>query len=171
MYIKYTIKTNYSIEEYFLEIDERCTWKNIEAQIDYSLRSQAFEEEYKLVEWKEVSERYVKARQKLIKLYNEIFEVPVDEAFFGGEENVTLESIISGMDWQVVNNGIYRCICNGKECIKAKPVDMLGNYPESDENGEWKICKDCKNNNCPGKCHGWKFGIYKETEIQNEKVI
>ena len=56
MYIKYTIKTFYSIEEYFLEIDEECTWKNIEAQIDYSLKSQAFEEEYKLVEWKEVSD-------------------------------------------------------------------------------------------------------------------
>ena len=106
MYIKYKIRTDYSTEEYFLEIDEQCTWKNIEMQIDYSLRSQAFEEEYKLVEWKEVSEKYAKTREKLIKLYNEIFEEPVEEAFFGGEENVTLESIISGMEWALEHNGI-----------------------------------------------------------------
>lgn len=98
MYIKYKIRTDYSTEEYFLEIDEKCTWKNIEAQIDESLRSQAFEEEYKIVKWEEVSEKYAKAREKLIKLYDEIFEEPVDEAFFGGEENVTLETIISNMD-------------------------------------------------------------------------
>lgn len=105
MYIKYKIRTDYSTEEYFLEIKENIKGDDIELQklkielrVDESLRSQAFEEEYKIVEWKEVSERYAKAREKLIKLYDEIFEEPVDEAFFGGEENVTLETIISNMD-------------------------------------------------------------------------
>ena len=38
-YIKFTIKTPYSIEEYFLEADKN---KNINAQIDNALTNMAF---------------------------------------------------------------------------------------------------------------------------------
>lgn len=97
-YIKFTIKTPYSIEEYFLEADKN---KNINAQIDNALTNMAFEEEYEIIDCIELSQSYVKSREKLIKIYEKLFNETVEEAFCPGEKYITLEGIIDGIEWEL----------------------------------------------------------------------
>lgn len=98
IYIKFIIKTSYSIEKYFLEADKN---KNINAQIDNALANIAFEEEYKIIDCIELSQSYVKSREKLIKIYEKLFNETVEEAFCSGEKYITLEGIIDGIEWEL----------------------------------------------------------------------
>ena len=98
IYIKFIIKTSYSIEEYFLEADKN---KDINTQIDNALANIAFEEEYKIIDYIELSQSYVKAREKLIKIYEKLFNETVEEAFCPGEKYITLEGIIDGIEWEL----------------------------------------------------------------------
>jgi len=97
-YIKFTIKTSYSTEEYFLEVNKD---KDIYTQIDNALTSMAFEEEYKIIDCIELSQSYVEAREKLIKIYEKLFNETVEEAFCPGEKYITLEGIIDGIEWEL----------------------------------------------------------------------
>lgn len=97
-YVKFTIKTSYSIEEYFLEVDKN---KDINTQIDNALANIAFEEEYKIIDYIELSQSYVEAREKLIKIYEKLFNETVEEAFCSGEKYITLEGIIDGIEWEL----------------------------------------------------------------------
>lgn len=97
-YIKFTIKTPYSVEKYFLEADKN---KDINTQIDNALANIAFEEEYKIIDYIELSQSYVEAREKLIKIYEKLFNETVEEAFCSGEKYITLEGIIDGIEWEL----------------------------------------------------------------------
>lgn len=97
-YVKFTIKTLYSVEEYFLEADKN---KDINTQIDNALANIAFEEEYKIIDYIELSQSYVEAREKLIKIYEKLFNETVEEAFCSGEKYITLEGIIDGIEWEL----------------------------------------------------------------------
>lgn len=99
-YIKFIIKTPYSIEEYFLELEADKN-KDINTQIDNALINMAFEEEYKIIDCIELSQSYVKAREKLIKIYEKLFNETVEEAFCPGEKYITLEGIIDGIEWEL----------------------------------------------------------------------
>ena len=96
-YIKFIIKTPYSIEEYFLEADKN----DINIQIDNALVNIGFEEEYKIIDYIELSQSYVEAREKLIKIYEKLFNETVEEAFCSGEKYITLEGIIDGIEWEL----------------------------------------------------------------------
>ena len=61
----------------------------------------AFEEEYKIIDCIELSQSYVKAREKLIKIYEKLFNETVEEAFCPGEKYITLEGIIDGIEWEL----------------------------------------------------------------------
>ena len=95
-YIKFTIKTSYSTEEYFLEVNKD---KDIYTQIDNALTSMAFEEEYKIIDCIELSQSYVEAREKLIKIYEKLFNETVEEL----TQSLMPLFAKNGMDWMYAN--------------------------------------------------------------------
>lgn len=123
-YIKFIIKTPYSIEEYFLEADEN---KDINTQIDNALANIAFEEEYKIIDYIELSQSYVEAREKLIKIYEKLFNETVEEAFCSGEKYITLEGIIDGIEWELKT-----------EEEKEKTLESIYKISRRENNGNYK---------------------------------
>lgn len=93
--IVFTIKTAYSREKYFLELEENTEkpWE-IKDQIETALISKmCFCDRYDLVRYKEVDEKYIAKREKAIKELESIINDTCDEYFCCGEEFVTLESL------------------------------------------------------------------------------
>ena len=93
--IVFTIKTAYSREKYFLELEENTEkpWE-IEDQIETALFGKmCFCDAYDLVRYKEVDEKYIAKREKAIKELESIINDTCEEYFCCGEEFVTLESL------------------------------------------------------------------------------
>ena len=89
--IVFTIKTAYSREKYFMELKDG---QDVEDQIDTALlRDMCFCDEYKLVKYKEVDEKYIAKREKAIKELESIINDTCEEYFCCGEEFVTLEAL------------------------------------------------------------------------------
>ena len=89
--IVFTIKTAYSREKYFMELEDG---QYVEDQIYTALlRDMCFCDEYKLVRYKEVDEKYITKREKAIKELESIINDKCEEYFCCGEEFVTLESL------------------------------------------------------------------------------
>lgn len=97
--IIFTIKTEYSTENYFLEVNEN---DSIELQIDNALAEICFCDAYEIVSYKEVSEDYIEERNALMEEYKRLFNETVEEAFCGGKYT-TLEAIKKDMDWRKNN--------------------------------------------------------------------
>ena len=97
-YIKFTIKTYYSIENYFTEIN---TGEDVISQINDALMEDAFCDDYDIVKWNIVSADYVQSREKAITIYEKLFgESPYEDSTHG--EHVTLEDIV-GMIYYNLN--------------------------------------------------------------------
>ena len=94
--IIFTIKTAYSEENYFLEVNEN---DSIEFQIDNSLAEICFCDAYEIVSYKEVSEDYTEERKTLMKEYEKLFNETVEDAFMSGKYT-TLEAIKNDMYWR-----------------------------------------------------------------------
>lgn len=93
--IVFTIKTAYSREKYFLELEENTEkpWE-IKDQIETALISQmCFCDAYDLVKYKEVDEKYIAKREKAIKELESIINDTCEEYFCCGKEFVTLEAL------------------------------------------------------------------------------
>lgn len=93
--IVFTIKTAYSREKYFLELEENTEkpWE-IKDQIETALISKmCLCDAYDLVKYKEVDEKYIAKREKAIKELERVINDTCDEYFCCGEEFVTLESL------------------------------------------------------------------------------
>ena len=93
--IVFTIKTAYSREKYFLELNEGTEnpWE-IKDQIETALfKDMCFCDEYKLVRYKEVDDKYIAKREKAIKELESIINDTCEEYFCCGEEFVTLEAL------------------------------------------------------------------------------
>lgn len=93
--IVFTIKTAYSREKYFLELEENTEkpWE-IKDQIDTALISKmCFCDAYDLVKYKEVDEKYIAKREKAIKELESIVNDTCDEYFCCGKDFVTLEAL------------------------------------------------------------------------------
>nr|DAK81782.1 MAG TPA: hypothetical protein [Bacteriophage sp.] len=93
--IVFTIKTAYSREKYFLELNEGTEnpWE-IKDQIETALISKmCFCDAYDLVKYKEVDEKYIAKREKAIKELESIINDTCEEYFCCGEEFVTLEAL------------------------------------------------------------------------------
>ena len=89
--IVFTIKTAYSREKYFMELKDG---QDVEDQIDTALlRDMCFCDEYQLVKYKEVDEKYIAKREKAIKELESIINDTCEEYFCCGEEFVTLEAL------------------------------------------------------------------------------
>ena len=89
--IVFTIKTAYSREKYFMELKDG---QDVEDQIDTALlRDMCFCDEYKLVKYKEVDEKYIAKREKAIKELESIINDTCEEYFCCGKEFVTLEAL------------------------------------------------------------------------------
>lgn len=93
--IVFTIKTAYSREKYFLELEENTEkpWE-IKDQIETALISKmCFCDAYDLVKYKEVDEKYIAKREKAIKELESIINDTCEEYFCCGKEFVTLEAL------------------------------------------------------------------------------
>lgn len=93
--IVFTIKTAYSREKYFLELNEGTEnpWE-IKDQIETALFSKmCFCDGYDLVGYKEVDDKYIAKREKAIKELESIIHDTCEEYFCCGEEFVTLEAL------------------------------------------------------------------------------
>ena len=95
-HIVFTIKTSYSEENYFLEVNEN---DSIELQIDNALAEICYCDAYEIVSYKEVSEDYIEERNALIKEYKILFNETVEEAFMSGKYT-TLEAIKNDIEWR-----------------------------------------------------------------------
>lgn len=93
--IIFTIATSYSIESYFLAVDEN---KSIELQVDNALAERCFCDDYEIVSVKEVTDEYVEERNNLIAEYETKYEL-VDEAFCQGNLT-TLETLKDDIKWR-----------------------------------------------------------------------
>lgn len=93
--IVFTIKTAYSREKYFLELEENTEKPcEIKDQIETALISKmCFCDAYDIVKYKEVDEKYIAKREKAIKELESIINDTCDEYFCCGEEFVTLEAL------------------------------------------------------------------------------
>lgn len=69
--IIFTIKTDYSEENYFLALESE---NNIECQIDDALADICFCDDYKVINIQEVSNDYIEKRNKAIKEYKKVFK-------------------------------------------------------------------------------------------------
>lgn len=94
--IIFTIKTAYSEENYFLEVNEN---DSIEFQIDNALAEICFCDDYEIVSFKEISEDYTEERNTLLSEYEKLFGEAVEDAFCSGKYT-TLEAIEKDMDWR-----------------------------------------------------------------------
>lgn len=93
--IIFTIKTAYSREKYFLELEDNTEkpWE-IKDQIETALISKmCFCDAYDLVKYKEVDEKYIDKREKAIKELESIINDTCEEYFCCGKDYVTLESL------------------------------------------------------------------------------
>lgn len=93
--IVFTIKTAYSREKYFMELEENTEkpWE-IKDQIETALISKmCFCDAYDLVKYKEVDEKYIAKREKAIKELESIINDTCEEYFCCGKDYVTLESL------------------------------------------------------------------------------
>lgn len=97
--IIFTIKTEYSTENYFLEVNEN---HSIELQIDNALAEICFCDEYEIVSYKEVSEDYTEERNTLLSEYEKLFNESIEDAFMSGKFT-TLEAIKKDIDWRKNN--------------------------------------------------------------------
>lgn len=93
--ILFIIATSYSQEEYFLEVNES---ESIEMQVYNALAERCFCDDYEIVSVKEVTNEYVKERNKLIAEYEAKYK-PIDEAFPNGKL-VTLETLRDDIEWR-----------------------------------------------------------------------
>ena len=89
------IKTAYCNEKYFLPVNKN---KSIEVQIDMALADYGYCDAYEIIAYKEVTEEYIKERNKIIVEYEEKYE-PIEDAFCCGTL-ATLESIKEDMKWR-----------------------------------------------------------------------
>lgn len=93
--IVFTIKTAYSREKYFLELEDNTEkpWE-IKDQIETALISKmCFCDGHDLVRYKEVDEKYIAKREKAIKELESIINDTCEEYFCCGKEFVTLEAL------------------------------------------------------------------------------
>ena len=67
--IIFTIKTEYSLETYFLVVNE---YQLIETQIDDALASIGYCDAYEIENYKEVSKKYAARRNKFLKTFSGI---------------------------------------------------------------------------------------------------
>lgn len=93
--IVFTIKTAYSRERYFLELEENTEkpWE-IKDQIETALISKmCFCDAHDIVRYKEVDDKYIAKREKAIKELESIINDTCEEYFCCGKEFVTLEAL------------------------------------------------------------------------------
>ena len=95
--IVFTIRTAYSEETYFLTVNNS---HSIESQIDDALADICFCDDYVIASWKEVSQEYVKARERLMKEYKRLFNESVEDALMG-RKYATLEAIARDIKWRM----------------------------------------------------------------------
>ena len=95
-HIVFIIKTSYSEEDYFLEVNEN---DSIELQIDNALSEICFCDAYEIISYKEVSKEYVEARNSLMEKYEKLFSETVEDAFCSWKFT-TLEAIEKDMEWR-----------------------------------------------------------------------
>ena len=95
-HIIFTIKTAYSEENYFLEVNEN---DSIELQIDDALAEICFCDAYEIVSYKEVDNDYYIKRLAVKTAYETLFNESIEEAFCSGKYT-TLEAIEKDMEWR-----------------------------------------------------------------------
>ena len=95
--IIFTIRTAYSEETYFLTVNDS---HSIESQIDDALADICFCDDYVIASWKEVSQEYVKARERLMEEYKKLFNESVEDALMG-RKYTTLEAIARDIRWRM----------------------------------------------------------------------
>lgn len=100
MNIIFTIKTDYSIEKYFLQ---NVSHIDAEFKLQTALNSIGFEESYRIVDVEFVDEKYKKIREQVIAIYENIFKESVEEDFLQGEYT-TLEAILNEIERGVKMN-------------------------------------------------------------------
>jgi len=100
MNIIFTIKTDYSIEKYFLQNVSRI---DAEFKLQTALNSIGFEESYRIVDVEFVDKKYKKIREQVIAIYENIFRESVEEDFLQGEYT-TLEAILNEIERGVKMN-------------------------------------------------------------------
>ena len=100
MNIIFTIKTNYSIEKYFLQ---NVSYIDAEFKLQTALDSIGFEEPYRIVDVEFVDKKYKKIREQVIAIYENIFRESVEEDFLQGEYT-TLEAILNEIERGVKMN-------------------------------------------------------------------
>lgn len=100
MNIIFTIKTNYSIEKYFLQ---NVSHIDAEFKLQTALDSIGFEEPYRIVDVEFVDKKYKKIREQVIAIYENIFRESVEEDFLQGEYT-TLEAILNEIERGVKMN-------------------------------------------------------------------
>ena len=93
--ILFTIVKSYSQEEYFLEVNKN---ESIEIQVYNALAERCFCDDYEIISVKEVTDEYVRERNKLIAEYETKYE-PIDEAFCNGKLT-TLETLKDNIEWR-----------------------------------------------------------------------
>ena len=100
MNIIFTIKTDYSIEKYFLQ---NVSHIDAEFKLQTALDSIGFEEPYRIVDVEFVDKKYKKIREQVIVIYENIFRESVEEDFLQGEYT-TLEAILNEIERGVKMN-------------------------------------------------------------------
>lgn len=100
MNIIFTIKTDYSIEKYFLQ---NVSHIDAEFKLQTALDSIGFEEPYRIVYVEFVDKKYKKIREQVIAIYENIFRESVEEDFLQGEYT-TLEAILNEIERGVKMN-------------------------------------------------------------------
>lgn len=108
--IIFKIKTKYSLETYFLVVNEN---KLIETQIDDALASIGYCDAYEIENYKEVSKKYAARRNKFLKKYKKLFQESVEDAFPSGKLT-SIGAIKADISWR-------------KSQIKEKNYEIHGN--------------------------------------------
>lgn len=94
MNIIFTIKTNYSIEKYFLQ---NVSHIDAEFKLQTALNSIGFEEPYRIVNVEFVDKKYKKIREQVIAIYENIFKESVEEDFLQ-DKYTTTEAILNEIE-------------------------------------------------------------------------
>ena len=104
--IIFKIKTEYSLETYFLVVNEN---KLIETQIDDALASIGYCDAYEIENYK----KYAARRNKFLKKYKKLFQESVEDAFPSGKLT-SIGAIKADISWR-------------KSQIKEKNYEIHGN--------------------------------------------
>jgi len=94
MNIIFTIKTDYSIEKYFLQ---NVSHIDAEFKLQTALNSIGFEEPYRIVDVEFVDKKYKKIREQVIAIYENIFKESVEEDFLQ-DKYTTTEAILNEIE-------------------------------------------------------------------------